>query len=126
MLCLRSFQLHNIRNQRNRDSSVGSQQGHEMLFFYTASRPAVGPMHPPIQWVTEFFTRRQIDRGVKLTHLHLVLRSRMMELYLHSHTRLYGVVLNELSTGTDLPLPKKTNQINTFVIFSCSVLTKVK
>jgi hypothetical protein len=34
-------------------------------------------------------------RGVKLTtHLHLVLKSRMVELYLHSPTRLHGAVLN--------------------------------
>jgi hypothetical protein len=34
-------------------------------------------------------------RGVKLTtHLHLVLRLKMMELYLHSPVRLQGVVLN--------------------------------
>jgi hypothetical protein len=34
-------------------------------------------------------------RSMKLTtHLHVLLRSRMMELYLHSLTRLRGVVLN--------------------------------
>jgi hypothetical protein len=35
------------------------------------------------------------DRGVKLiTHLHLVWRSRMVELYLHSPICLPGLVLN--------------------------------
>jgi hypothetical protein len=35
------------------------------------------------------------SRGVKIiTHLHLVLRSRMVELYLHSPIYLYGTVLN--------------------------------
>jgi hypothetical protein len=29
----------------------------------------------------------------------------MVELYLHSPTRLHGMVLNELGTGTNLPLP---------------------
>jgi hypothetical protein len=42
-------------------------------------------------------------RGVKLTtHLHLVSRLRMMEMYFHSTIRLSGVVLNELSTRTTL------------------------
>jgi hypothetical protein len=34
------------------------------------------------------------------THLHLVPRSRMVELYLNSYICLYDIVLNELSTGT--------------------------
>jgi hypothetical protein len=46
--------------------------------------------------------------GVKLpgresnTHLHLVPASKTVELYLHSHMRLHGVVLNWLRTGTTL------------------------
>jgi hypothetical protein len=43
--------------------------------------------------------------GVKLTtHLHLVLRARMVELCLHSPIRLHDMVLNKLSTRTTLPL----------------------
>jgi hypothetical protein len=39
-------------------------------------------------------------QGVKLsTHLHLVLRSRMVQLYLHSPIHLHSIVLNELGTG---------------------------
>jgi hypothetical protein len=42
--------------------------------------------------------------GVELTtHLHLVLRSIMMEVHPRSAIRLHGVVLNWLSTGTTLP-----------------------
>jgi hypothetical protein len=42
-------------------------------------------------------------RGVKLTtHLHLVSRSKIVELYLHSPIYLLGVVLNKLSMGTAL------------------------
>jgi hypothetical protein len=38
--------------------------------------------------------------GIKLTtYLHLVPRSRKVELYLHSPICLHGIVLNELSTG---------------------------
>jgi hypothetical protein len=51
------------------------------------------------------FPRRKRGRGVKLTsHFHLVPRLRMMESYLHSPTRLPGVVLNYLSTETTLYL----------------------
>jgi hypothetical protein len=37
------------------------------------------------------------------THLHLVPRSRMVELYLHFTIYLYGIMLNLLGTGTALP-----------------------
>jgi hypothetical protein len=44
-------------------------------------------------------------RGVNLTtHLHLLSRSRMAELYFHSSIRLNGVVFYLLSTGTTLLL----------------------
>jgi hypothetical protein len=43
-------------------------------------------------------------RGLKLTtHLHLVPRSGMVELYFHSPLHLHGLLLNWLSTGTALP-----------------------
>jgi hypothetical protein len=52
---------------------------------------ALGSTQPPVQWVPGGKTAG----GEKLTtHLHLVPRSRMMELYRHSPTRLHGVVLN--------------------------------
>jgi hypothetical protein len=42
-------------------------------------------------------------RVVKLTiHLHLVPKSRMVELYLHSSICFYGIVLNLLNTRTTL------------------------
>jgi hypothetical protein len=40
-----------------------------------------------------------------ITHLYIVPRSRMVELYLHSPLCLHGVVFNELGTGTNLLLP---------------------
>jgi hypothetical protein len=41
------------------------------------------------------FPRKYNGRGVKLTtNLHPVVRSRLVELHLHSLTRLHGVVLN--------------------------------
>jgi hypothetical protein len=48
----------------------------------------------------------EYSRSVKLTiPLYLVPRLRMAELHFHSLIRLYGVVLDWLSTGTTLPLP---------------------
>jgi hypothetical protein len=38
--------------------------------------------------------------GVKLTELHLLPRSRTVELYLHSNILLHGIMYNELTAGT--------------------------
>jgi hypothetical protein len=50
-----------------------------------------------------------ISPGVKWlgyeAHHHLLLRSRMVEVYLHSPVCLHGIVLHSLSTGTTLLLP---------------------
>lgn len=44
-------------------------------------------------------------KGVKLTaHLRLVPTSRMVELYLHSPTRIYGMVFNYQAQGQLLPI----------------------
>jgi hypothetical protein len=48
------------------------------------------------------FPMGRAGRGMELTSDHLVPESRMVELYLHSHTCLHCVVLNELGTGTTL------------------------
>jgi hypothetical protein len=43
------------------------------------SRPTLGSTQPPIQWVPGLFSWRQSGQGMKLTtHLHLVLRLRML------------------------------------------------
>jgi hypothetical protein len=50
------------------------------------------------------FPSGQSGRGAMLTtHLQLVTRSRKVDLYIHSLIRLHGVVLNSLSTKTNLP-----------------------
>lgn len=59
------------------------------------------------------FPGRQSDRVVKLTtYLDLVLRSRIVEKYLHSPT-LHGVIFNALINGTTLPyLSEKINTMD--------------
>jgi len=57
-----------------------------MKFPFSASRPALGPIQPPIQWVS-----RAISPGVKHPgyedDLHLVMRLRMCgAVYLHGKT----------------------------------------
>jgi hypothetical protein len=51
----------------------------------------------------ELLTQKKSGRGVKLSTHHLVLRLRMMELYLDSPIYFYGVVLNYLSPRLSLP-----------------------
>jgi hypothetical protein len=77
----------------------------KIFLFSTASRPALRPTLSYIKWVLEVNSPGvKWDESVKLTtHLHVVPRSRMMKLYLHSHICLHGIVLNELSTGTTPP-----------------------
>jgi hypothetical protein len=71
----------------------GSIAGRGKIFlFSTACRLTSRPAQPPIQWVPGAFSL-----GVKLTtHLHLLPRSRMVELYLHSLICLNGIVLNSI------------------------------
>jgi hypothetical protein len=65
----------------------GSIPDSENVFlFSTASRPTLGPTLLPIKWVPEVFSPGVKRKGVKLTtHLHLVLRSINVELYLRLH-----------------------------------------
>jgi hypothetical protein len=73
------------------------------------------PLHPDRLWgppsllsngYRRLFPRRLCGQGDKLiTHLQVVPRSRMVELYLHSTIRLHDVVFNYLSTGTKLLPP---------------------
>jgi hypothetical protein len=94
-----------------RDSSVGIAMAYGLdgrgsipsraRFFSAPQR--LGPTQAPIQWVPGALPRGWSGRGVKLTsHVHLVPRSRMVELCLHSPICFHGIVLNELITGTTL------------------------
>jgi hypothetical protein len=82
-----NFSLHHPVHTKNRDSSVGIALGYgldnrgsrvrfpgglEIFLFTTASRTALGPTQPPVQWIP-----RALSLGVKLTiHLRLVPRSK--------------------------------------------------
>jgi hypothetical protein len=75
----------------------GSVPGRGKIFLsFVTSRSILGLTHPLIQWVPGVISwGLKRLKCVKLTpRLHLVPRSRMSELYLHSPTCLHGVVLN--------------------------------
>jgi hypothetical protein len=64
------------------------QDGQVIFLYNMASRQAQELAQPLIQWVPGLSARGKAVRGVKLnTHLHLVLRPRMVDLNLHSSYR---------------------------------------
>jgi hypothetical protein len=66
------------------------------IFLYsTASSPALRPTQPPNQLVAAAVSPEVKGPSVKLTtHPHLVPRSRIVDLCLHSLIRLHGIVRN--------------------------------
>jgi hypothetical protein len=72
-----------------------SRQGKYIFLFFTASSTVLGPIKPPIQWIPKAISQGVKRPGMKLTtHLRLMPRSRMAELYLHSPICLHGILLN--------------------------------
>jgi hypothetical protein len=65
----------------------------EIFLFSMASRPDLGPIQPPIYWVWGPFSPG-VKRPGRKAHLHLLSRSRILELYLHSPICLHGIALN--------------------------------
>jgi hypothetical protein len=85
-----------------RDSSVviatgygrGSIPGRGKRFFCTLQRPDQLWISPSLLYNGQLFPRGQSSRGVKLiTHIRLVPRPSMVDLYIHSPICLRGVVL---------------------------------
>jgi hypothetical protein len=73
-------------------------------FVFTSPRPVLGPTHFLSNGYRGLFPRGQSGRRVELTtHLHIVPRPIMMELYLHYPICLHEVLLNQWGTGTALP-----------------------
>jgi hypothetical protein len=70
---------------------------------YLVSRPTLRPIQPPLQWIPGAISPGVNRPGHEADHSHLVQRSGMVELYLHSSMRLHGMVPNLLSRGTFLP-----------------------
>jgi hypothetical protein len=73
---------------------VDYHYGQEMFLFSTASRPAQEPPIALSNWYRVLFPLQLSGLGMKFTtHLHLVLSSRLVELYLHFPTFVRGVVI---------------------------------
>jgi hypothetical protein len=104
---LSSLLLLPFRFNCDRGSRVRFPTGLGIFLFTTASRMALGPTQPPIQWVPGALSLGLKRLGVKLTtHLHLVPRSKNEWSYTSTPpVRLHGVVLKQKSSGTPLPLP---------------------
>jgi hypothetical protein len=82
--CSVSISIMLKRKIKIRDGSVGTVTGY--------GRP------------DRLFTRGNSDRGVKLTtNLHLLSRSRVVQMYFHSPLQLHGMVLNCLNTRRASP-----------------------
>jgi hypothetical protein len=81
-----SFINHNLSFLRDKNLVLpmfDSQLGHEIFLYPTASTPTLVSMQPPIQRVPRWSLSLQLKRpGSEANHLHLALRSRMVELYL--------------------------------------------
>jgi hypothetical protein len=64
--------------------------------FSTASRPVLGPTHPPFQWVPGALSTGVKRPGPEADHspqTNAEVKTNV-DLYIHSYMRLHGVVLN--------------------------------
>jgi hypothetical protein len=78
----------------------GSILGKGKIFLLSiASTPGLGSTQPPVQWVPKALCPGVKRPELEADHFYLVLRSRMVDLYLHSSRCLHDIVLNYLSTA---------------------------
>jgi hypothetical protein len=74
-------------------AGVRLRAGTRNFLFFTAFMPALGPTQPPIQRIPVALSSGLSGRDVKLTiHFHLVPKSRMVELYIHSPICVHGIL----------------------------------
>jgi hypothetical protein len=68
----------------------------EIFVFSVASSPVLESKQSPIQWVLNaVYLGSKAARGVQLpTHLHRLLKSRIVKVYLHSQICLQGILLS--------------------------------
>jgi hypothetical protein len=66
------------------------------------SRPTLGPTQPPIQWLPEALSSGVKRQGREADHSPPV-SVEVKKMWIYTSTSPYGVVLNQLSTGTTLP-----------------------
>jgi hypothetical protein len=89
-------QCHNTITNKNVPLGFYSRQGQEIFLFATDSRPALGPTHPPIQWLPgdifprEERPRREADHHEFLTSAPVMVPSFSFTSPIHLH----GVVLS--------------------------------
>jgi hypothetical protein len=78
------------------DRELESRQEFGIFLFTTASRTALGPTHPPIQWVPEalFLGVKRPGRETDHSPPSSAEIKEWVELYLHFPIRLHGVVLS--------------------------------
>jgi hypothetical protein len=81
--------------QRVRSSSPGRC---EIFLFSMSTRPVLGPIQPPIQWVSGVKLGREADYSPPSNS-----EVKNMWIYTSTTIRLHGIVLNYLSTRTTSP-----------------------
>jgi hypothetical protein len=98
--------------QRSQSSSPGRE---EIFLLTTSSGPVLGPTQPPIQWVSG--ARSRVKRPGREVH-HSPLTSADIKntwIYTSISIRLFGVVLNQLGTGTNFLLYYKLYHLLCFL-----------
>jgi hypothetical protein len=101
---------------RGRSSSPGRVKN---FLFSTSSRRALGSTQPPIQWVPGAILSGVKRSGREADHslpVSAEVKKIWIYIFTHSAIRLYGVMLNCLSTGTTLLLSSQSSKIKKYFL----------
>jgi hypothetical protein len=80
-----------MKSKRVIKQGIKPRQGQDIFVYSTTSRLALQPTQPPTQWVLGALSPGISGRVVNLTtHLHPVLRSRIVKLYLYFPIIIHG------------------------------------